>query len=207
MILVPGLVQLLRKAPKFPLIPALLLCAACSTPPDYIATVKSFEHLKNSGQEEATLELFAEDASLHFGPLGTLTGIEQIREIHAYDLALQTQLRLESCEQLGRVVTCGVVETNDWLRTAGIESIAYDETRFAFDENGRIASVSAVLSYDSMQQMGATMAAFDTWARANLPDAYADLFSEEGAFVYSFKNGERVLSLLRQWQAELESRN
>ncbi len=181
-------------------IPTLLLCAACTVPSDHVASVKAFEHLKNSGQEDATLELFADDASLHFGPLGTLTGIDQIREIHGYDLALHTKLRFENCEQVDEVVTCGVVETNDRLKTAGIESISYDETRFSFDADGRIASVTATLSVDSMQQMGAAVAAFDAWARANQPEPYAELFTAEGAFVYSFENGEKVLVLLRAWQ-------
>ena len=180
--------------------PVLLLCAACAATPDHIASVMTFEELKNSGQEDATLELFAADASLHFGPLGTLTGLDQIREIHAYDLALHTELRFESCEQDDDVVTCAVVETNDWLKTAGIASITYDETRFKFNEDGRIASVSATLSQDSMQQMGAAVAAFDAWARANTPGAYAELFSDDGAFDYSFESGEKVLTLLRQWR-------
>lgn len=178
----------------------LLLCAACSAPPDHIATVEKFESLKNAGEEDATLALFAENASLHFGPLGTLTGIEQIRDIHGYDMALNTRLQFRDCEQTNQVVSCAVVETNDWLATAGIESITYDETRFEFHDDGRIASISATLSADSMQRMGAAMAAFDTWARANSPDAYAELFSDEGVFTYSFENGEKVLSLLRQWQ-------
>ncbi|MDJ0750843.1 MAG: hypothetical protein QNJ11_15260 [Woeseiaceae bacterium] len=184
---------------------ALVLCAACSAPPNHIATVKDFESLKNAGQDDATLELFAETASLHFGPLGSLTGIEQIREIHGYDLALRTQLRFDDCEQTDQVVSCRVLETNDWLRTAGIESIAYDETRFEFDVDGRIASVSATLSAESLQKMGAAMAAFDSWARANSAEEYAELFTDEGAFVYSYVNGEKVLSILRQWQAALES--
>ncbi len=181
-------------------ISSILLCAGCSAPTDHIAAVRAFEELKNSGQEEATLELFADNASLDFGPLGTLTGIEKIRDIHGYDIALRTQLRFEECEQVDRVVSCSAVETNDWLRTANIELITYDETRFTFGADGLIASVSATLSADSARQMGAAVAAFDAWARENVPDAYAELFSDEGAFIYSFANGEKVLSLLQQWQ-------
>ena len=181
-------------------IPALLLCAACSAPADHVATVKSFEDLKNSGQEDATLALFADDATLDFGPLGTLTGVDQIREIHGYDLALRTQLQFKDCEQLENVVSCGVVETNDWLTTAGIESIDYEETRFTFNDDGQIASIGAIISAESMQQMGAAMSAFDTWARENSADAYAELFTDDGAFDYSYETGEKVLTLLRQWQ-------
>lgn len=194
-----------RSAPTMKrfVISALVLCAACSAAPDHVATVREFESLKNTGQEDATLELFAENASLHFGPLGSLTGIEQIREIHGYDIALRTQLRFDDCHQTGEAVSCRVIETNDWLSTAGIASITYDETHFEFDDDGRIASVSATLSAGSLQRMGAAMAAFESWARANAADEYAELFSDEGAFVYSYVNGEKVLSLLQQWRAAL----
>ncbi|MDJ0710414.1 MAG: hypothetical protein QNJ14_08495 [Woeseiaceae bacterium] len=181
---------------------ALVMLVACDGPANHIVTVHQFQTLKNSGHDEATLQLFAEDASLHFGPLGTLTGHAAIDQIHGYDRALRTQLSFEDCVQTGQVVACRTSETNDWLATAGIESLNYDETRFEFDREGRIKSVSAVLSGESMQQMGAAMAAFDTWARAHRPEPYAELFSAEGAFVYSFDNGEKVLALLRQWQAD-----
>ena len=98
-------------------------------------------------------------------------------------------------------MACRTTEVNDWLTTAGIDSITYVETRFEFDAHGRIKSVSATLSEESMQRMGAAMATFDAWARANQPDSYAELFSTEGAFIYSFENGEKVLALLREWQS------
>ena len=181
----------------------LVSIVACSGSPDYIATVQQFQSLKNSGQDEATLQLFAEDASLHFGALGTLTGHDAIAQIHGYDRALRTQLSFEDCVQTEQAVTCRTTETNDWLATAGIASIIYDETRFEFNADGRIQSVGATLSGESMQQMGAAMAAFDIWARANQPEAYAELFSAEGAFVYSFENGEKIFALLQQWQGDL----
>lgn len=43
---------------------------------------------------------------------------------------------------------------------------------------------------------------FDTWARANRPIDYAELYSQDGAFVYSEENAEKVLVLLSQWRTE-----
>ena len=186
------------------LIVAALSCIlfACSPPPDYLGTVLKFQKYKNDGDLEAALELFADEPSLHFGPLGTITGLTNVRHILEYDLALNTHLRLENCKADGLEVNCRVFETNDWLRIASIDSITYDENRFVFTGDGRIQSVSARLSIESEQLLGAAMAEFHEWATTHKPVEYGDLFSDEGRFVYSQENAEKVLALLRIWRDE-----
>ena len=175
---------------------------ACSQAPDYSQAVSEFQGHKNDGNVELALNMFAEEPSLQFGPLGTITGLGEIRGILEYDLALNTQLRLEKCEAAALEVTCRVIETNDWLRLVDIESITYDENRFTFTTDGRIKTIKATLSAESGQLLGGAMAQFDAWARTNRPIEYAGLFSENGAFVYNSENGEKVLALLRQWRTE-----
>ena len=113
---------------------------------------------------------------------------------------MNTHLEFSNCLEDGPEVTCEVVETNDWLRTAGIESIRYDENRFAFAPDGRIASISASLSADSAQRLGAAVGEFHEWAVTNQPEAYAELFTDDGAFAYSRDSAEKVLVLLRAWR-------
>jgi hypothetical protein len=175
---------------------------ACSPAPDYSQAVQEFQGHKNAGNVELALNMFADEPNLQFGPLGTISGLNEIRGILEYDLALNTQLRLERCEAAAFEVTCRVTETNDWLRLVDIESITYAENKFIFATDGRIESISATLSAESGQLLGAAMAQFDAWAKINCPIEYADLFSEDGAFVYSRENGEKVLALLRQWRKE-----
>lgn len=170
---------------------------ACSSSPDHLGTVMEFAQRKNDADLESVMELFADDPSLHFGPLGTISGLTDVRNILEYDLALNTHLQFEDCKVDGQEVSCRVVETNDWLGTAGIESIEYDENRFVFSEDGRITAVHATISAASAQSMGAAVAEFHQWATTNRPEAYAELFSEGGAFVYSGENADKVLVLLR----------
>ncbi len=187
---------------KRPFALAVFSCAvlACSQAPDYSGTVLEFKKHKNDGNLESALNLFADKPSLHFGPLGTITGLSEIRGILEYDLALNTHLRFEGCETNALEVTCLVVETNDWLKLVDIESITYDENKFTFTSDGHIKSVAATLSAESGQLLGAAMAQFDEWATTNQPVEYGDLFSEEGGFVYSHENAEKVLALLRIWR-------
>ena len=189
---------------KWHLVPALLSCvlAACSSPPDYLATVLEFQKYKNEGDLESTLKLFADEPSLHIGPLGTITGLTDVRGILEYDLALNTHLQLQDCMASGLEVSCRVIESNDWLKLADIESITYDENRFAFTSDGRIESVSVTFSAESGQLLGAAMAEFHEWATTHKPAEYGDLFSEEGDFVYSQDNAEKVLALLRIWRSK-----
>ncbi len=179
-----------------------LVVAACSRAPDYLQIVSEYQTHKNGGDVELTLNMFAEEASLRFGPLGSLTGLDEIRDLHKYDLALNTRLRFERCEVSGLDVTCRVIETNDWLKSVDIESITYDESTFTFTPDGRINSISATLSVESGDLLGAAMAKFDAWAKASRPSEYADLFSQDGTFTYSYENGEKVLVLLGQWRNE-----
>jgi len=174
----------------------------CSQAPDYSKAVSEFQGHKNDGNLELALNMFAEKPSLQFGPLGTITGLSEIRGILEYDLALDTHLRLENCEAAALEVTCRVIETNEWLRSVDIESITYDENKFTFTTDGRIKTITATLSAESGQLLGAAMSKFDAWARTNRPIEYAGLFSENGAFVYNRGNGEKVLALLRQWRME-----
>lgn len=177
-----------------------LLVIACSQAPDYSQAVLEFQKHKNAGNVEMVLDMFADSPSLHFGALGTITGLHEIRGILEYDRVLDAQLRFENCVATDREVACRVVETNDWLELADIESITYDENRFRFATDGRIESVASRLSAESEKVLGKAMGDFAVWASTNEPVEYAELFSEYGVFVYSEENGEKVLALLRKWR-------
>jgi len=183
------------------LLSPILLLASCSTQPDNLALISDYQNQKNGHDLESTLSMFAEDARLNFGPLGSLVGADQIRAIHEYDLALDTKIVFEDCQAKDQEVSCLAIETNKWLDLVDIEFITYDESRFMFDANGRIESISATLSPASSKVLGEAMATFDVWARSNRADEYSALFLPDGNFSYSFENGENVLALLRRWRA------
>jgi len=184
------------------LLSILFFFMSCSARPNLLLRVIEYQDHKNQQDLEFVLAMFAKDATLDFGPMGSLTGTEQIRAIHEYDVALNTIIRFEDCEAIDNRVSCRTTETNDWLSLAYIESITYEESRFVFTPDGRIQSASATLSPESGAALGAAIAHFDTWAKANRPDEYAALFSQDGRFAYSYENGKRVLDLLRQWHPD-----
>ncbi len=178
----------------------MFLLAACIASPGYLDTVAEFQRDKNNDELDLVVAMFADSPRLDFGPLGAIEGQAEVRGILEYDVALNTHLEFHDCVESGDEVSCRAVESNDWLRTAGIEEIAYDENRFVFAADGRIESISATLSKNSAAALGAAMSSFHQWATSNRPTRYAELFSVDGQFVYSRENAGKVLHLLREWQ-------
>ncbi len=164
-------------------------------------TVMEFLRLKNDGNVELVLNLFAENPILQLEGLGTITGLKEVRDILEYDITLNTQLQFEECKATELEVTCRAIETNDWLKEADIEVVTYDENRFIFTSDGRIKSGILKLSAKSRQLLVDAMTQFDVWARRNYLSDYMVLFSDEGTFVYNSKNAQKVLILLHQWKA------
>ncbi len=177
-----------------------LLTASCTAEVDRLQIVADFERYKNAHDTEQALTLFATDAELDFGPMGKLVGHEAIRRIEGYDTALETRLTLDACAVEEQDVVCRITETNRWLTIAGIDSITYDEARFAIDERGQIVAVAAVPGPESQAAMGQAMAAFAEWAQQHEGERFAALFDAQGNFQFSYDNGEKALQLLQEWQ-------
>ncbi len=177
-----------------------VLAASCTSDIDRLQLVEDFERLKNAHDRENTLALFAADAELDFGPMGTMQGHEAIDRIHGYDAALSTTLEFDGCSIEDSDVVCRVTESNDWLKIAGIDSIGYDEVRFTINDAGKIARVSAIPSGESIAAIGTALTAFGGWAQQHEPERFGALLDAQGNFDYSFENGQKVLQLLREWQ-------
>ena len=177
-----------------------VLAASCTSDVDRLQVIEEFVQLKNAHDRENTLTLFADDAELDFGPMGTMQGHEAIDRIHGYDAALSTTLEFDGCGVEESDVVCAVTESNDWLRIAGIDSIAYDEVRLTVNNAGKITRVSAIPSADSIAAIGSALMAFGGWAQQHEPERFGALLDAQGNFDYNFENGQKVLQLLREWQ-------
>jgi hypothetical protein len=92
------------------------------------------------------------------------------------------------------------VESNDWLRTAGIDELVFLQSIFELDESGLITSVTATMAPASAGLLQERLGLFDAWARAHQPEEYSALFRKDGGFDFSFDNGVAVLALLEQWR-------
>ena len=179
-----------------------LILSACDSPGDLLQRVSDYEDACNRHDLDVVLSLYAEDAHLEFGPLGTIEGNDRIRGIHEYDRAIDTELQFENCTVAHRTVTCRAVENNQWLVTAGLEPLIYSASIFEFNYRGQIETTVAQMSPESAQVLGGVMARFNAWARKNAAWEYSELFRPDGSFEYSHDSGGKMLELLRQWRAD-----
>ncbi len=179
-----------------------LLMTACSPPDDLLQRVTAYQDACNRHDIDEVMALYARDARLEFGPLGSIEGTERIRGIHEYDRAINTELHFEDCTVDYRTVTCRAVENNDWLRTARLDPLVYSASIFTFNRRGLIETTVAQMSPESARRLGKVMARFNAWARENAAWEYSELFRPDGGFRYIYDSGGKILGLLQQWQAD-----
>jgi hypothetical protein len=131
----------------------------------------------------------------------TLTGWEQIMDIHEYDAAINTRISLFDFAVERNVVSCRNMEKNDWLSKAGIAQVEYSRIEFMFNMDGLITGLSGSLEPKSADAMGQALASFTLWATEHRPDEFGRLFNWDGSFIYNRESGVLVLSLLEEWRA------
>lgn len=176
------------------LLASLAACAGKS--PDVVALTEDYVRKANVHDIPAIMRMFAEDAQ--FELVGQ--GLDAIRALHEYDKALQTTLTLQDCAADGLSVTCEIVERNNWLDAARLDEIFYPSV-FTFNEAGLIQSITATVSSEDGRAMGAVLAEFIPWLKAERAAESAPLFDPEGQFMYNEENGRLVVQLLKEWQA------
>ena len=165
---------------------------------DLLSIVESYQILHNDGQVDDLMELFTDDAEFELVGQTTLKG-DSLQAIHDYDTAIDSRLAFINCDAQGNTVTCQVVEFNNWLEKAGLQPLFYTSSVFTLEDD-KIARISSTMSPQSVQSIGETLQAFVPWLMANRAEVASPLFSGEGAFIYSYDNGELVLQLLSEWR-------
>lgn len=176
---------------------ALLLLVALSCSPKPVSVVKSFEKAYNNHDLDKLLSLYAEDISFEVVGQFMLQGKEELRSLTEYHFALNIQMSLRQYRTNGDSVVCELTETNDWLKTAGIEKAYYSATFVV--NNGLIRSLRAELTPEKKQALKRVRRFLMEWALQERPGLLAEMMPE-GKFVYNAKNARKSLTLLREWK-------
>lgn len=167
---------------------------------DRIEQIKAYETAHNSYDVDAALSRFAKHAVLNFEGLVCLQNDEAIRRLHEYDRAIHAQIEFQDFKVVGNQVSCAVVEKNDWLTAAGLETIYYPSSVFTLTQSGKIQEIAATVSTKDGAAINAILTAFVPWLMRERPREANRLFNEAGDFVYSWANGALVITLLAQWR-------
>lgn len=167
---------------------------------DLLNTVAGLQDAANRHAIDEVMAMFAEDAEFELAGLTRLVGKNEIRSIFEYDAGVDGNIQFINCTSSMDTVTCQLVETNDRLRLAGLDSLLYPECMLSF-ENGLIRLWSAVPDPESTRAIMEFWGAVGEWIKEHYPAEYTRMFTREGRFIRSRENGERAVRLGRQYRS------
>jgi ketosteroid isomerase-like protein len=173
---------------------------SCLSAPDAAKLAERYPEVYNTHQVEEIVSLYSGEAVFEVTGQFSLTGTEQIRNITKYDSVLNIHMSISNVEASGDTVFCDLTETNDWLKTAGIDEAHY-EVMFVF-EKGLIKHLQAKSKPDTEHAFAQVLSPLMTWAIEQDLPVLKELMPE-GKFVYNAENARKTLNLLRLWNESL----
>jgi hypothetical protein len=168
--------------------------------PDLLSIVAALQDAANRHAVDEVMAMFADDAVFELTGLTRLVGKNEIRSIFEYDAGVDGNIQFVDCTSTGDTVTCRLLETNERIRLAGLDSLLYPACRLSFD-NGLIRLWSAVPDPESTRAIMEFWGAVGEWIKEHYPAEYTRMFTREGRFIRSRENGERAVRLGRQYRS------
>ena len=152
----------------------------------------------NSNQIKSIVALYADDATIDYTGLVVVKGKVDIQAFMEWTSAMNTHLSLNSFRQIGDTLVCMGIETNDWLKTAGINELSYSSLKFTFS-NGLITFAQAELSPESYRALIEANNTVMEWASKERSQQVADMMPQ-GKFVHNAATAKTMLALVREWR-------
>jgi len=150
--------------------------AVCAQETDPVAVVTAMYEALNTGDIDAFLALYAEDAIIEIVPFGAHTGHEEIRTWAEGLMELNAEMELEILQVDGNVVTAKSWYSDDDWRAMGIVLEAMEELTV---EDGKITVDTWVTTDETLAAVEAAMAALPETGRVATP-TYAPLMALGG---------------------------
>jgi hypothetical protein len=116
--------------------------------------------------------------------------------IFEYDAGVDANIQFINCASRADTVTCRLVETNDRIRLAGLDSLAYPACTLTFD-NGLVCAWRAAPDAEPARAIMQFWGAVGEWIKEYHPAEHARMFTREGRFIRSRENGELAVQLGR----------
>lgn len=164
----------------------------------HLNVLQSFLDDHNAGRIEEVMENLDPEVEFEVRGLWKKVGEREIRDLMAWNAAINCRLMVRDCELGEHSVTCKMSESSDWLRELGIEEIDYTGCRFDF-EGGRLKRIRTVLSEESIGRMNEALAPVIEWALEERP-RLIDSLIEDGEFIYNEENARRWMQLIGDWK-------
>lgn len=171
---------------------------------DLLDIVKAFQDAANRHAIDDVMAMFTEDAEFELKGMTQLFGKSEIRSIFEYDTGVSGKIQLINCTETADAVSCQLVETNDRLRLAGLDSLLYPSCVLSFEKK-LIRSWRVVPDPEVTRVLNQFWGAVGLWIAKYYPSDYARMFTREGRFIRSRANGERAVQLAKQYLSTVAS--
>lgn len=150
--------------------------------------------------------MLTDDVVFELVGVARLVGRQEVRSVSEYDAGVHGEIRFTNCTATGDEVTCQLVERNDRLREAGLDTMLYPSCVLSFTDQ-RIRAWRAVPDPEAARTFERFWVEVRRWIADNCPAEYARIFSSDGRFIRNRHNGERVVQLAKEYRsARMEER-
>ena len=164
--------------------------------------LNDFVDSKNRHDVRNIIQFYAENI------IGKLAGIwlknskKEMQDITEWETVMKPIYKISHITILKDSARCRLVESNEWLRLMGIESIAYEPFLITI-ENDRITTINAEFAIDSYKKYQDAWATMADWVNERHPDQYATLFKND-SFKYDGKTARQWLDLVKEYQTTVK---
>ena len=149
----------------------------------------------NAHDLDTLASMTADNIVWNLGPY-VLRGKPEALLPHEGDAVMNTTLEVRDLRVEGQVVECEVIERNDMLRAAGIESWRH-YARFVFDETGRIILKGPSRTSPDDAEVAKRMQPFREWVRTNHPQSVPNF--EDITDCFGTEPAKRSRQLMQDW--------
>ena len=158
--------------------------------------IKAYFAVHNNHDIENALNYYGEDVVFELKGVWTKTGLADMRTLEEWDAALNSNLRLESAEISGDTVRAKVIESNDWFRSVGIDSLVHDPAVFVI-RDGKFQHIMGYPSAETGKRVEAAMGKIFQWSAMTGDSTVYDLI-HQGQFVYSTESANMWMELFEK---------
>lgn len=182
----------------FPVVFCTFLFLLLSCAPDLSERIKHYVTVYNSYDVDKIMSFYTDDIRFENVGVWVKTGKQEVQEITEWDAATHIVMKISNVTVRGDTVTFSLLETNDWLKRAGIGEALYEPSRIVF-RDGKIAVIQAKLSEESLNRWMPIWNAILAWAKENRMEKLAEVMPD-GEFVFGADYAHAWLELLKEWR-------
>ena len=164
------------------------------------AIILAYQEAHNNQDVDRALSLFAPNIRFEMAGIWVREGLEQQRELEEWDAALSSKLVFDNFKKRGGRTECTAIETNAWLKMAGIGTVTYESVLFEFDGD-QIIRIRAKLAPKSEMAMDKAMNGVVRWALDHKLSKIEEIIPR-GLFHYGKQQAEDWLVMLNDWQQQ-----